>query len=54
MIYHEYFRGYKEIFFVAAITLIFLALLWRLFRWLSSYFTEINQGIDILLAEDAV
>lgn len=53
MIYHEYFRGYKEIFFVAAITLIFLALLWRLFRWLSSYFTEINQGIDILLAEDA-
>ncbi len=52
MIYHEYFRGYKEIFFVAAIMLVFLALLWRLFRWMRKYFREINQGIDILLADD--
>lgn len=52
MIYHEYFRGYKVIFFVAAIMLVFLALLWRLFRWMHKYFKEINQGIDILLADD--
>ncbi len=52
MLYHEYFRGYREIFFVVAITLIFLLLLWRLFRWMHKYFKEINQGIDILLAED--
>ena len=52
MIYHEYFRGYKEIFFVVAIMLVFLALLWRLFRWMRKYFKEINQGIDILLADD--
>lgn len=52
MIYHEYFRGYKEIFFVTAIILVFFLLLWRLFRWISKYFKEINQGIDILLAED--
>ena len=52
MIYPEYFRGYKEIFFVAAIMLVFLALLWRLFRWMHKYFKEINQGIDILLADD--
>ena len=52
MIYHEFFRGYKEIFFVAAIMLVFLALLWRLFRWMRKYFKEINQGIDILLADD--
>lgn len=52
MIYHVYFRGYKEIFFVAAIMLIFLVLLWRVFRWMRKYFKEINQGIDILLADD--
>lgn len=54
MIYHEYFRGYKEIFFVTAIVLVFLLLLWRLFRWMRKYFKEINQGIDILLADDGV
>ena len=31
-IYHNYFRGYKEIFFAAAIILIFVVLLGRLFR----------------------
>lgn len=52
MIYHVYFRGHKEIFFVAANMLIFLVLLWRVFRWMRKYFKEINQGIDILLADD--
>lgn len=52
MIYHVYFRGHKEIFFVAAIMLIFLVLLWRVFRWMRKYFKEINHGIDILLADD--
>ena len=51
-IYHNYFRGYKEIFFAAAIILIFVVLLWRLFRWITRYFKEVNQGIDALLAED--
>jgi len=51
MIYHVYFRGHKEIFFVAANMLIFLVLLWRVFRWMRKYFKEINQGIDILLAD---
>lgn len=51
-IYHNYFRSYKEIFFAAAILFIFIILLWRLFRWITRYFKEINQGIDALLAED--
>lgn len=51
-IYHDYFRSYKEIFFAAAIIFIFVILLWRLFRWLTGYFREINQGIDVLLTED--
>lgn len=51
--YHGYFRGYKEIFFGGAILFTFLALLWRLFRWITRYFNEINQGIDALLSEDA-
>ncbi len=52
MIYHAYFRGYKEIFFVAAIILVFLALFWRLFQWMRKYFKEIHQGIDRLLTDD--
>lgn len=52
LIYHNYFRGYKEIFLAAAVLLVFLMLLWRLFRWMSGYFREINQGIDTLLADD--
>ncbi|EOS35492.1 hypothetical protein C808_04695 [Lachnospiraceae bacterium M18-1] len=51
-VYHNYFRGYKEIFFAAAILFIFILLLWRLFRWITRYFKEVNQGIDALLAED--
>lgn len=51
-IYHFYFRSYKEIFFAAAIIVIFIALLWRLFRWIAQYFKEINQGIEVLLTED--
>lgn len=50
LLYHEYFRGYKEIFFAVAIVLIFSVLLLRLFRWMTQYFREIHQGIDALLA----
>ena len=53
LIYHEYFRGNREIFFAAAVILIFLALLFFLFRWISRYFKEINLGIDALLNDDA-
>lgn len=53
LFYHLFFRNYKEIFFAAAIILIFVALLWRLFQWMTRYFKEINQGIDALLSEDA-
>ena len=52
LIYHEYFRSWKEIFFAVAILFVFVVLLWRLFRWITRYFGEIHQGIDALLAED--
>lgn len=52
LIYHDFFRNYKEIFFAAAIIFIFIVLFWRLFRWMTRYFKEINQGIDELLTED--
>ncbi len=52
-IYHSYFRGYKEVFFVMAIVIVFVFLLWYLFRWMTRYFQEINRGIDVLLLEDA-
>lgn len=52
LIYHRFFRGNREAFFVTAVLLVFLLLLWRLFRWMGRYFREINQGIDILLADD--
>lgn len=52
-IYHSYFRGYREIFFAVAILLIFVFLLWHLFRWMTRYLKEIDQGIDALLQEDA-
>ncbi len=52
-IYNDYFRKFKEVFFAMAIILIFLFLLIFLFRWLTRYFKEINQGIDCLLAEQA-
>ena len=51
LLYHRYFRGFREVFFAAAILLIFSLLLWHLFSWLTHYFQEINQGIDCLLAE---
>ena len=51
LLYHNYFRGVREAFFAAAILLIFSLLLWYLFRWMTRYFKEINQGIDCLLAE---
>lgn len=50
-VYNDYFRGIKEVFFAAAIVLIFLLLLVFLFRWLTRYFKEINQGIDCLLSD---
>lgn len=52
-IYHSYFRGYREIFFAGAIILVFIFLIWHLFRWMTGYFSEINEGIDALLKEDA-
>ncbi len=52
-VYHSYFRGYKEVFFVTAMTVIFVFLLWHFFRWITRYFKEINQGIDALLEENA-
>lgn len=51
LIYHYYFRSYKEIFFGIAILCVFVVLLWRLFRWMTGYFREINRGIDDLLTE---
>lgn len=50
-IYHSCFREYKEIFFAAAIILVFVLMLWHLFRWMTRYFTQIDQGIDALLQE---
>ena len=52
-LYHDYFRSYKEIFFGVAIVLVFLLMLWYLFRWMTRYFREIDRGIDSLLAEQA-
>ncbi len=52
LIYHNNFRGYKEIFFTVAIITIFLLLLLFLFRWITRYFREINGGIDSLLEDD--
>lgn len=52
LMYHHMFRENKEIFFAAAITVIFLILLLMLFQWLTKYFREIHTGIDSLLAED--
>ena len=51
-IYHNYFREYKEVFFGSAIVLVFVFLLGHLFRWMTRYFKEIDEGIDALLAKD--
>ena len=50
-VYNNYFREFREFFFAVAIILIFLLLLWYLFRWLTRYFKEIHQGIDSLLSD---
>ena len=52
LIYHNSFRGYKEIYFTVAIITIFLLLLLFLFRWITRYFKQINGGIDNLLEDD--
>ena len=50
--YSDHFRGNKEIFFAVAVLLIFTVLLVRIFRWVTGYFREVNQGIESLLADD--
>lgn len=50
--YHIYFRGNKEIFFAVAVLLIVIVLMVRIFRWVTGYFREVNQGIESLLADD--
>lgn len=50
--YGDYFRGNKDRFFIAAITIVFAVLLWRVFRGMTRYFEEINQGIEALLTDD--
>ncbi len=52
LIYYFYFREYKEVFFSVVMIVVFIFLLWQLFRWMTRYFKEIDQGIDSLLAED--
>lgn len=47
--YHSYFRGFRELFFGAVIFIVFVFLIWHLFRWMTRYFWEIQQGIDSLL-----
>lgn len=50
--YNDHFRGNKDLFFCAAIFLVFAFMLWRVFRGMSRYFSEINQGIESLLTDD--
>ena len=50
--YNDHFRGNKEIFFAVAVLLIFTVLMVRIFRWVTGYFREVNQGIESLLADD--
>ena len=50
--YSDHFRLNKDLFFCAAIFLVFALMLWRVFRGMSRYFSEINQGIDSLLTDD--
>jgi len=49
--YSDHFRLNKDLFFCAAVFLIFAMMLWRLFRGMSRYFSEINQGIESLLTD---
>ena len=50
--YSDHFRGNKEIFFAVAVLLIFTVFMVRIFRWVTGYFREVNQGIESLLADD--
>lgn len=50
--YDDHFRGNKDLFFCAAIFLVFAGMLWLVFRGMSRYFGEINRGIESLLADD--
>lgn len=50
--YSDHFRGNKEFFFAVAVLLIFTVLMVRIFRWVTGYFREVNQGIESLLADD--
>jgi len=50
--YHVYFRGNKEIFFTISVLVIVIILMARIFRWVTGYFREINQGIESLLTDD--
>lgn len=51
-IYHQYFREYREVYFVVAIIFMFIFLLLYLFSWMTRYFKEINQGISSLLSDN--
>lgn len=50
--YSDHFCGNKDLFFCGAVLLVFCVLLWRVLRGITRCFNEINQGIDILLADD--
>ena len=52
LFYHYNFRANKDLFFILLIVAVFLLLLMSLFRWLTKYFSEINQAIDNLLVDD--
>lgn len=49
--YDRYFRGNKDFFFIGAILVIFVLLLWQIFRRMNRYFNEINDGIGALLTD---
>ena len=50
--YSDHFRLNKDLFFCVAVFLVFAAMLWWVFRGMSRYFSEINRGIESLLADD--
>lgn len=50
--YDDHFRGNKDLFFCVAIFLVFAGMLWLVFRGMSRYFSEIDRGIESLLADD--
>ena len=50
--YTDHFRLNKNLFFCVAVFLVFAVMLWLVFRGMSRYFSEINRGIESLLADD--